>query len=131
MGIDYLLPIFTDAIGSDDAELPRISDAAHIQPDRDGNWVILENGEVRAIYPSHAIRFSVLWKAEVRDGKFGADSLTLDRIMAIFAADLRVRGEDLGIPSHPLADTAWILQLQRIYAHPTATLCAPHREPAP
>jgi hypothetical protein len=119
------------AIGNGDAELPRISDAAQIRLDGDRNWVILENGEVRAIYPSHAIRFSVLWKAEVRDGKFGADSLTLDRIMAIFAADLRVRGEDLGIPSHPLADTAWILQLQRIYAHPTATLCAPHREPAP
>jgi hypothetical protein len=109
------------AIGGDDAELPRISDAAHIQPDRDGNWVILENGEVRAIYPSHAIRFSVLWKAEVRNRKPGADSLTLDRIMAIFAADLRVRNIDSRIPSDPLADTAWILQLQRIYVHPTAT----------
>ena len=37
---------------------------AKIQPDGDGNWIILENEEVRATYPSHAIRFSVLWKAE-------------------------------------------------------------------
>jgi hypothetical protein len=80
--------------------------------------VILENGEVRAIYPSHAIRFSILWKAEVRNRKPGADSLTLDRIMAIFAADLRVRSIDSRIPSDPLADTAWILQVQRIYLHP-------------
>jgi hypothetical protein len=72
---------------------------AKIQPDGEGNWTILDNGQVRAIYPSHAIRFSVLWKAEVRDGESRPDNLTLDRAMEIFLADLRHRGIDFHIPS--------------------------------
>ncbi len=110
-----------DAIGDRDAELPRMSAEAQIQPDGKGNWIILENGEVRATYPSHAIRFSVLWKAEVRIGESRPDNLTLDRTMAIFIADLHRRGFDFHIPSDPLVDTAWILLLQRVYAPPTVT----------
>jgi hypothetical protein len=101
------------------AESPRISSAAHIQPDGKGNWAILENGEVRATYPSHAIRLSVVWKAEVRDKKLSTDDLTLDRVMATFIADLRHRSVDFQVPSDPWADTAWILLLQRIYADPS------------
>jgi hypothetical protein len=59
---------------------------------------------------------SVLWKAEVRNGKRCTDDLNLDRIMAIFTADLRYRGIDFQIPADPLADTAWILPVQKIYA---------------
>lgn len=105
-------------VGDPDAGLPRISAEAQIQPDGHGNWVILEDGEVRATYPCHAIRFSVLWKAEVRDRRSSTDSLTLDRIMVILTADLRHRGVEFHIPSNPLADTSWILLLQRIYACP-------------
>jgi hypothetical protein len=111
------------AIGDRSAELPRMSASAQIQPDGDGSWAILENGEIRATYPSHAIRLSVLWKAEVRDNvqdrELSADNLTLDRIVGIFTADLRHRTGDFQVPSDPLADTAWILRLQRIYADPT------------
>jgi hypothetical protein len=107
------------AIGDPHAELPRMSASAHIQPDGDGSWSILENGEVRAIYPSHAIRLSVVWKAAVQDRELSTDNLTLDRIMAIFTADLLHRGVDFQMPSDPLADTSWILLLQRIYASPT------------
>jgi len=107
-------------IGNGDAELPRMSASAEIQPDGEGNWIILENGEVRATYPSHAIRFSILWKAEVRNGNPGIDHLTLDRILEIFTADLRHRSVDFQMPSDPLTDTAWILLLQRIYADATA-----------
>jgi hypothetical protein len=39
--------------------------------------------------------------------------------MAIFTADLRRRNVDFEVPSDPLADTAWILLLQRIYADAT------------
>ena len=106
-------------IGNGDAELPQMSASATIQPDGDGKWTILENGEVRATYPSHAIRFSVLWKAEVRDRQSKPDNLSLDRIMAIFLADLRRRGIDFHIPSDPLSDAAWILILQRTYVNPT------------
>ncbi len=78
---------------------------------------------IRATYPSHAIRLSVLWKAEVRDNvqdrELSADNLNLDRIVGIFTADLRHRTAGFQVPSDPLADTAWILLLQRIYADPT------------
>jgi len=108
------------AIGNDGAELPQMSASATIQPDGDGNWTIFEDGEIRATYPSSAIRFSVLWKAEVRNGDSRPDTLTLDWIMEIFISDLRHRGIDFRVPSDPLADTAWILLLQRTYAEPSA-----------
>jgi hypothetical protein len=106
-------------IGDPHAALPRISAAAQIQPNGGGNWSILENGEVRATYPSHAIRFSILWKAAIGDRASNADNLTLDRIMSIFSADLRHGRVDFQVPSDPLTDAAWILLLQRIYADPT------------
>jgi hypothetical protein len=106
-------------IGNGTEEMPRMSASAKIQPDGEGNWIILENGEVRATYPSPAIRFSVLWKAGVQDRESSADNLTLDRIMTIFTADLRYRGVDFQMPSAPFADTLWILLLQRIYADST------------
>ena len=96
-----------------------MSATAKIQPDGDGNWTILENGEVRATYPSHAIRLSVLWKAEVRNGTSRPGDLSLDRTMEILITDLRRRGIDFHVPSDPLADTAWILMLQRTYVNPT------------
>ena len=104
--------------GNGNKEMPRISASAKIQPDGDGNWIIFENGEVRATYASRAIRFSVLWKAEVRNGEPRPDDLTLDRTMEIFIADLRRRSIDFHIPSDPLSDTAWILMLQQIYVKP-------------
>jgi hypothetical protein len=110
------------SIGDPNAELPRIAASAHIQPDGAGRWEILENGEVRATYPSHGIRLSVVWKAAVRDRELRDDNLTLDRIMAIFTADLRHRTLEFQVPSDPLADTAWILLLQRIYADSTDSL---------
>ena len=104
------------AVGNPNAELPRMSASARIRPDGDGNWAIVENGEVCATYRSDAIRFSVLWKAEVRDGGPTPDKLTFDRTMEIFVSDLRQRGIDFHVPCDPLADASWILLLQRIYA---------------
>jgi len=103
-------------IGNGDEESPRISASAKIQPDGGGNWIVLEDGEVRATYSNHAIRFSVLWKGEVREKESRPDNLTLDRIMGIFTADLRHRGIAFQMPCDPLTDTAWLLLLQRIYA---------------
>jgi hypothetical protein len=104
-------------IGDGSAELPEMSASAEIQPDGQGNWTVLENGEVRAVYPDHAIRFSILWKAVVGDRESRPGELTLDRIMDAFAKDLHGRGVDFQTPSDPLGDTAWILLLQRIYVH--------------
>jgi hypothetical protein len=105
-------------IGDLDTPSPRMSAAAHIHWNSDGTWSILENGEVRATYPSRAIRFSILWKAAIGDRASNADNLILDRIMAIFTADLRRRRVDFQVASDPLTDRAWILLLQRIYADP-------------
>ena len=110
-------------IGNGDAELPQMSASAEVRPDGEGNWTILQDGEVRATYPSRAIRFSILWKAEVRNGEPRPDNLTLDRTMEIFIADLRHRSIDFEVPFDPFADLSWIRLLQRIYAPPTATAC--------
>jgi hypothetical protein len=106
-------------IGDPDAVPPRISAAAQIHSNGDGNWSILENGEVRATYSHHAIRFSILWKAVIGDRQPNTGNLTLDRIMSTFTADLRHRRVDFPVPSDPLADSTWILLLQRIYVDPT------------
>lgn len=108
-------------VGAGNAGLPKISASAKIQPDDSDNWIVLENGEVRASYPSHAIRFSILSKAEVSDHDSKPDNLNLDRIIAIFSADLLRRGIDFHVPSNPTADPSWILLLQRMYTPPTAT----------
>jgi hypothetical protein len=106
------------AIGDLHDSLPRISDSAQIQPDSSGNWMITENGEVRATYPSQAIRLSLIWKAEVRIGDSSPGSLSLDQIMKIFTSDLRHRNVHFDVPSDPLTDTSWILLLQRVYPDP-------------
>jgi hypothetical protein len=106
------------AIGDRAAVPPSMSAAAQIQSDGDGNWSILENGEVRATYPSRAIRFSILWKAAIEERASSAENLTLDRIISIFSADLRRRGVEFQVPSEPLTDPAWTLLLQRIYCEP-------------
>jgi hypothetical protein len=109
------------AIGDPAAESPCVSAAAQIQSDGDGHWSILENGEVCAMYPDSAIRFSILWKAAIGGKASNSDNLTLDRIISIFSADLRHRSVEFQLPSDPLTDRAWILLLQRIYSDPTAT----------
>ena len=109
------------SIGNGHAESPKISATAEIRPDGGSNWTIVENGEVCAIYPGNAIRFSILWKAEVRVRDSVPGNLTLDRIMEIFIANLRHRGFDFTVPSDPLSDAEWILLLQRVYALPGAT----------
>jgi hypothetical protein len=116
-------------IGDADATPPRISASAEIQPAGEGDWAIVENGEVRAAYPDRAIRLSLVWKAEVRDRELKDDILSLDRVMAIFTADLRRRSVGFDVPSNPLADAAWLLLLQQTYADPILSAGAQvHRE---
>ena len=109
------------AVGNADEALPRMSAAAQIRPDGKGNWVILESGEVRGLYPIRAIRFSILWKAEVRERQSNGE-LTFDCIMDIFISDLRRRNVEFKKPSNPLTDSEWILLLQRVYADPAPAL---------
>lgn len=102
-------------IGDADPAPPRMSAAAQIQRADGGGWAIVERGEVRAAYPDRAIRLSLVWKAEVRDRELKVEILNLDRVMAIFTADLRRRCVGFHMPSNPLADAAWLLLLQRTF----------------
>jgi len=102
-------------VGSPGVALPAISSAAQIECNGDGDWEIVEHGEVRATYPDYAIRRSVLWKAAVGDRGLRADSLTLDRIMEILTTDLRIRDVEFRRPSDPLTSAAWIALLNQIY----------------
>jgi hypothetical protein len=101
-------------VGEPDAKLPRMSSAAEIRPDGREAWEIVENGETRAIYPSSAIRFSMLWKG-IRDSEVNCELLTLDRVMNILIADLRQRAIDFSIPADPLSDRDWMTLLDRVY----------------
>jgi hypothetical protein len=107
-------------VGEADAKLPTISPAAEIRTARRDTWQIVENGETRASYPSAAIRLSLVWKA-IRESEANSESLTLDRVMSIFTADLRQRGIEFSIPADPLSDYEWMALLNRIYyVHPDA-----------
>lgn len=104
-------------IGEPDAKLPRMTSAAEIRPVGGGAWAIVENGETRATYPSSAIRFSLLWKG-IRESEAHSESLTLDRVMSIFTADLRRRSIEFRVPADPLSDSEWMALLDRIYYVP-------------
>jgi hypothetical protein len=101
-------------VGEPNAKVPPMTAAAEIRPAGRGTWEIVENGETRAIYPSDAIRLSLVWKADLEtDADF--ESLTLDRVMSIFMADLRRRGADFHLPTNPFSDNEWMAFLNRIY----------------
>ena len=102
------------SIGPADATVPRMSAQSEIGPCGKTHWAIVEDGQYRATYPNEAMRFSIVWKAEVRRTE-RVDPLTLDRVVGVFHADLRARGVRVETPSEPLADTAWLLTLQRTY----------------
>ena len=106
-------------IGNSNGELPGMSVSATIQPDGEGNWTILETGEVHATCPSHTIRF--FHTLEGRGSRQRVDSRKSNSRShyGIFIADLRHRGFDFTVPSDPPSDTAWILLPQRTY--PAAT----------
>jgi hypothetical protein len=106
------------AIGPAAAALPRISPSSQIERRGDGHWAITENGAVTTTYPGPAIRLSIVWKAEIRKADAELDLLTLHRVVATFAADLRARGVQAATPTQPLTDTNWILILQRTYRDP-------------
>src|SRR5216684_8939429 len=94
-------------VGAPDAKLPCMSAAAEIHPVSNGNWAIVENGETRATYPSNAVRLSLVWKADL-ETEASFESLTPDRVMSIFTADLHHRNVDFRLPTNPLSDEVWM-----------------------
>jgi hypothetical protein len=101
-------------VGEPQARLPRMTAAAEIRPVGDGHWAIVEQDEIRATYPSHMIRLSLVWKANL-EPETRVAALTLDRVMSIFVTDLRQRGSDFGLPANPLSDQEWSALLEHVY----------------
>ncbi|HJU11665.1 MAG TPA: hypothetical protein VJ728_12350, partial [Candidatus Binataceae bacterium] len=101
-------------VGTSNAQLPQMTAAAELRAGDRGTWAIVEDGEVRAAYPSNAVRLSLVWKADL-DPEANRESLDLDRVMSIFVADLRKRGVDFRVPADPLSDKGWMATLDSVY----------------
>ncbi len=101
-------------VGGPDIKLPQMTGAAKLQAVGNDNWAIVEDGEIRATYPSSAVRLSLVWKADLED-EVNPQSLNLDRVMSIFIADLHQRNLEFSIPSDPMSDKTWIATLDSIY----------------
>jgi len=101
-------------VGAPNAPLPPMTAAAELRAVAGGTWAIVENGEVRATYPSNAIRLSLVWKADL-EPEVNPEPLNLDRVMSILMTDLRKRKVDFRVPGDPLSDKAWIATLDGVY----------------
>ena len=85
-------------------------------------WEVRQDGETLSTWPAEAVRLSVLWKAycfrdEAEAAAFdeGTDRLTPEMVRAMFAEDLRGRGE-APPASEDFSDPAWKEALERVYA---------------
>jgi hypothetical protein len=101
-------------VGLPDAKLPRMTAAAELHAIRSETWAIVENSEIRATYPSSAVRLSIVWKGNI-ESEANPELLSLDRVMSICIADLRKREIGFRLPADPLADKTWMATLDSIH----------------
>lgn len=92
-----------------------------------GRWEVRHEGRVLSDWDFGAVRVSVLWKAycfgteaEAAAYDSGEGRLTPERIVELFLADLKARGEDAARPEDPFGDAAFKARLERVYAPPPA-----------
>jgi len=102
-------------VGAPGAQLPRMTAAAELHAVDGDTWAIVENGGIRATYPSNAVRLSLVWKADL-EPEANSESLNLDRVMSLFIADLRKRKVGFRVPGEPLSDKTWIATLDSVYS---------------
>ena len=88
----------------------------------DRRWEIADRGDVQAVYDEGDVRFSLLWKAFVFKDQAAAavfrdrsHDLTPEKVVAIFATDLKRRGLTPVEPTDPFNDEAWQIQIQASY----------------
>jgi hypothetical protein len=101
-------------VGTSNTPFPQMTSAAELHAVNGDTWAIVENGEVRATYPSDAVRLSLVWKADL-EPEANSESLNLDRVMSTFMTDLRRREVDFRVPGDPLSDKAWTATLDGVY----------------
>jgi hypothetical protein len=102
-------------VGAPGAQLPQMTAAAELHAVDGDTWAIVENGGIRATYPSNAVRLSLVWKADL-EPEGNSESLNLDRVMSLFIADLRKRKVGFRVPGGPLSDKTWIATLDSVYS---------------
>jgi hypothetical protein len=112
------------AIGHADEYLAEgtISASSKLLRDKSGEWRIVDDGKVRAVYQPGEVRVSLLWKAIVFENEAAAaafeehtDDITLERAATIFCSDLRQRGIKFTEPSDPAHDPQWARTLIAAY----------------
>lgn len=93
----------------------------------EGGWDAVDaEGALLARFSDEEVRITVSWKADVfldaeeaRLADSGEDALDLDRVIAIFQADLETRGVAIELPADPIHDEAWVALLATTYPeHP-------------
>ena len=93
----------------------------------DDRWDIVDaDGQVLAHIEDDEARITVSWKADVfadadeaRLVDEGIDTLDVDRVVAIFQADLEARGVAIDLPADPIHDEAWVALVAATYPeHP-------------
>ena len=99
-----------------------IASTMQADPNRAGEWQIVEGGKVIQQVPEEEFRLLVHWGAdiymdydELKVALDHSDDLTHERVFDMLIADLRQRGQTFEVPSDPLTDPAFIGLLSRVY----------------
>ena len=96
-------------IGDPAPTIPTITPEARIEHVTGSGWVISDGGHTVQVYSDEQIRISILWKARVSParGHHEESLLTPQRIVQIFATDLRSRGIPVPTPAS-ISDQTWL-----------------------
>ena len=94
-----------------------MSASAQIRLEPHGGWSIFDQNACRARFPREAVRLSVVWKADVRQGERSVElaPLTAPGILQIFQQDLLRRGEPCATDPALLQDAMWTGNIYRVY----------------
>jgi hypothetical protein len=106
-------------IGGDPAA-PLVTSSAQVGPAAGGEWAVVDHGREVWRAPLDHYRVSVLWKAHVyaddtERRRVEHDTLTLERVVAIFNDDLARRGDPLQLTCATIVDPATRDELRRAY----------------
>ena len=114
-------------LGAPDAVMPEGVNSHSRLVRGDGRWDILDgDGAVIAHIDDADARITVSWKADVfldaeeaRMVDERIDTLDVDRVVAIFQADLEARGVAIPLPADPIHDQEWVALIAATYPeHP-------------
>lgn len=101
-------------IGEPDPITPTITGDSQIRHVESG-WVITDAGRTIQTHTDEQIRISIVWKGRADSGNHAKSPLTFERVMQIFARDLKSRGIQLPTSASPFSDKVWLELVHSIY----------------